>query len=176
MITIKKNNNNNNNNNERKPPTVAQNLRTIKNFSMKEFFILTVPNTYRINQPLNRDLKNYVLNEIEIFFSDVCGGFSSSFGSGGWVNDEGESIKEDTIYYKSYFSYETEEEKNKKLNSLINFSLWVGEILKQEEITININNDIYFLTCEQWRKKEIFILDLEENLYIIDELRNIKNF
>jgi len=178
MITIKSEveNKNNNNNNERTPPTVAENLRTIKNFSMKEFFILTVPNTYRINEPINRDFKNYILNEVEIYFSGLCGGFSSSLGSGGWVNPQGESIKEDTIYYKSYFSYETEEEKNIKLNSLINFSLWVGEIMKQHEITININNNIYFLTCDKWRKKETFILDLQENLYIIDELRKIKNF
>jgi len=170
MNTIKQENNKN----KRNPPTVAQNLGTIGTFHMKEFFILTVPNTYRINQPINRDFKNYILNEVQIYFCDVCGGFSSSVGSGGWSND-GEIIKEDTIYYKGYFNYNTEEEKNQKLNNLINFSLWVGEIMKQQEITININNDIYFLTCDKWRIKENFNNELLLNLENINELNNIND-
>jgi len=165
MNTIKQENNKN----KRNPPTVAQNLATIATFHMKEFFILTVPNTYRINQPINQDFKNYILNEVEVYFSDVCGGFSSSVGSGGWSND-GEIIKEDTIYYKAYFNYRTKKEKNEKLNNLINFSLWVGEIMKQQEICVNINNDCYFLTCDNWRIKENFNNELLLNLENINEL------
>jgi hypothetical protein len=109
-------------------------LETLTN--LKENVKIYIPSTM-FNEKINN---SYFVECVESKMSKFFGGCTSFSANGSYVSDSGKLIKEDIIVCQSF----TNELTNNEIDLILEVAKWLKDEMKQECISIEINNKMYF--------------------------------
>jgi len=105
---------------------------------LKERVAIYIPSTININEEVDN---TFYVNEILTKFSEIFGGATAINADGAWVsNKKGLVIEKNKIVY-SYCDRLT----NEKIDEVLNICQWLKQELRQEAISLVINNQLYFI-------------------------------
>lgn len=107
-------------------------------FHLDEVVKIYVPSTYNVDQPI--DNTPYVNQSLEKF-SKMFGGATAIEGTGAWVADNDQLIKE-----KVTIVYSFAEKLNKsKINEVVAYAKSLKEEMKQSSVSLEVNGKMYFI-------------------------------
>lgn len=107
-------------------------------FHLDNVVKIYVPSTYNVDQPI--DNTPYVNKSLEIF-SKMFGGATAIEGTGAWVGDNNQLIKE-----KVTIVYSFAENLNKKtINEVVAYAKSLKEEMKQSSVSLEVNGKMYFI-------------------------------
>jgi hypothetical protein len=107
-------------------------------FYLEDVVKIYVPSTYNIVQPI--DNTPYVNKSLEEF-SKMFGGATAIEGTGSWLSDDNQLIKEKVTIVYSY----AENLDKKKINEVVTYAKSLKEELKQSSVTLEVNGKMYFI-------------------------------
>ncbi|MBM7587989.1 hypothetical protein JOC86_004564 [Bacillus pakistanensis] len=107
-------------------------------FYLEETVKIYVPSTYDMDEPI--DNTPYV-NETLAKFSEMFGGATAIDGTGSWLSDDNELVKE-----KVTIVYSFAEDLNKKnLKEVVNYARYLKKEMKQSSVSIEVNGKMFFI-------------------------------
>ncbi|CAG9615050.1 hypothetical protein BACCIP111899_04286 [Bacillus rhizoplanae] len=107
-------------------------------FHLDNVVKIYVPSTYNVDQPI--DNTPYVNKSLETF-SNMFGGATAIEGTGAWVGDNNQLIKE-----KVTIVYSFAENLNKKtINEVVEYAQSLKEEMKQSSVSLEVNGKMYFI-------------------------------
>lgn len=107
-------------------------------FHLDDVVKIYVPSTYNLDQPI--DNTPYVNQSLETF-SKMFGGATAIEGSGAWVDDNNQLIKE-----KVTIVYSFAEKLNKsKINEVVAYAKSLKEEMKQSSVSLEVNGKMNFI-------------------------------
>ncbi|MCP1124242.1 DUF3574 domain-containing protein [Bacillus sp. AFS018417] len=107
-------------------------------FHLDNVVKIYVPSTYNVDQPI--DNTPYVNKSLETF-SKMFGGATAIEGTGAWVGDNNQLIKE-----KVTIVYSFAENLNKKtINEVVAYAKSLKEEMKQSSVSLEVNGKMYFI-------------------------------
>ncbi|MGN7942192.1 MULTISPECIES: DUF3574 domain-containing protein [Bacillaceae] len=107
-------------------------------YHLEDVVKIYVPSTYDIDQPI--DNTPYVNKTLETF-SKMFGGATSIEGTGAWVSDNEELIKEKVTIVYSF----VEKLDKKKVNEVVAYAKSLKEEMKQSSVSLEVNGKMYFI-------------------------------
>ncbi|MFA7157531.1 MAG: hypothetical protein WC123_07605 [Bacilli bacterium] len=118
-----------------------ENKKTLKNlFKLSHKISLYVPTKDKNNQDIDSSLIAKMVDMTASTFSAVNGGATSSEALGYWKSVAGELIKEKIVVV---FSYSNDLEKS--IEAAIEIGEQLKEISNQDAISLEVNNELYFI-------------------------------
>lgn len=117
----------------------AKEMNALKGqFHLDEVVKIYVPSTYNMDQPI--DNTPYVNQSLETL-SKMFGGATAIEGTGAWVADNDQLIKE-----KVTIVYSFSEKLNKsKINEVVAYAKYLKEEMKQSSVSLEVNGKMYFI-------------------------------
>lgn len=106
--------------------------------SLKEKIAVYVPSTIDVNKKIDN---SFYVHEILKEFSEIFGGATAYNASGAWVSSEKGLIIEDVVIVYSYSDKLT----NNDIDKIICICEWLKDELKQECISLEVNDKLYFI-------------------------------
>ncbi|MCM3670938.1 DUF3574 domain-containing protein [Mesobacillus maritimus] len=107
-------------------------------YSLDDVVKIYVPSTYNVDQPIdNTEYVNQALEE----FSSMFGGATAVDGTGAWLSDENELIKEEVTIVYSF----AEDLDKKKINEVVSYAQSLKEEMKQSSVSLEVNGKMYFI-------------------------------
>ncbi|MBD8588030.1 hypothetical protein IFT92_09420 [Peribacillus simplex] len=97
-----------------------------------------MPSTYNVDQPI--DNTPYVNKSLEEF-SKMVGGATAIDGTGSWLSDDNQLIKEKVTIVYSY----AEDLDKKKINKVVTYAKSLKEEMKQSSVSLEVNGKMYFI-------------------------------
>lgn len=107
-------------------------------YYLEDVVKIYVPSTYDIDQPI--DNTPYVNETLETF-SKMFGGATSIEGTGAWVSDNEELIKEKVTIVYSF----VEKLDKRKVNEVVAYAKSLKEEMKQSSVSLEVNGKMYFI-------------------------------
>lgn len=114
-------------------------VNSLKNLTcLKERVAVYVPSTVNVDEEV--DNTSYV-HEVLKEFSEIFGGATAINADGAWVsNEKGIVLEKNTIIYSF-----TNNLNNETIDKILNICQWLKDEMKQEAISLVINNQLYFI-------------------------------
>jgi hypothetical protein len=107
-------------------------------FHLEDEVKIYVPSTYYVDQPI--DNTPYVNRSLEKF-SEMFGGATAIDGTGAWLSDNDQLIKEKVTIVYSF----AEDLDKKKINQVVAYAKDLKEEMKQSSVSIEVNGKMYFI-------------------------------
>ena len=107
---------------------------------MKNSIAIYVPSTIH-NIPADPETVKMVRTTAKRNLAITHGGYTEYQTCGGWLGEHNELIEETTFRVVTFCS----EIKISDLKNLIQLARWIKERMEQEAVTIEINNQLYFI-------------------------------
>ncbi|MGM0889161.1 MAG: DUF3574 domain-containing protein [Bacillota bacterium] len=107
-------------------------------FYLEDVVKIYVPSTYNVDQPI--DNTPYVNKSLEEF-SKMFGGATAIDGTGSWLSDDNQLIKEKVTIVYSY----AEDLDKKKINKVVTYAKSLKEEMKQSSVSLEVNGKMYFI-------------------------------
>lgn len=107
-------------------------------FHLDNVVKIYVPSTYNVDQPI--DNTPYVNKSLETF-SKMFGGATTIEGTGAWVGDNNQLIKEKVTIVYSF----AENLNKKKINEVVAYAKSLKEEMKQSSVSLEVNGKMYFI-------------------------------
>ncbi|WP_420828830.1 DUF3574 domain-containing protein [Metabacillus dongyingensis] len=107
-------------------------------FYLEDVVKIYVPSTYNVDQPI--DNTPYVNKSLEEF-SRMFGGATAIDGTGSWLTDDNQLVKEKVTIVYSY----AEDLDKKKINKAVTYAKTLKEEMKQSSVSLEINGKMYFI-------------------------------
>lgn len=105
---------------------------------LKERIAIYVPSTVDVDKKINNE---FYVNQVLTKFSEIFGGATAINADGAWVsNEKGIVLEKNKIVY-SYCDRLT----NETIDEVLNICQWLKQELRQEAISLVINNQLYFI-------------------------------
>lgn len=101
-----------------------------------------VPSTINTNQTLDKSTTQAKVDETLEFLGRLFGGSTSLKAYGSWVTATGELVKERVIIVMSYCDQSSLEE---HIEDVISYAERLKADMSQEAVSIEINNELYFV-------------------------------
>jgi hypothetical protein len=109
-----------------------------KREALKESVKIYVPSTYAVNVKVIND--KYVA-KIEKELSKLFGGATTIVASGSYVSDAGMLVQEKVNIVNAF----TDRLTNKDIDIVIGLCEWLKTEMKQECVSLEVNNELYFI-------------------------------
>jgi hypothetical protein len=107
-------------------------------FYLEDTVKIYVPSTYDMDEPI--DNTPYV-DETLTKFSEMFGGATAIDGTGSWLSDDNQLVKE-----KVTIVYSFAENLNKKnLKEVVDYARYLKEEMKQSSVSIEVNGKMFFI-------------------------------
>lgn len=114
-------------------------MKALKNLtSLKDVVKIYVPSTYNVDQKI--DNKKFV-EGIESGLSNLFGGSTTIEGNGAYTSENGFLITEKINIVYAF----CENLDNEKIDSVLTLCEWLKKEMKQECISLEVNNELYFV-------------------------------
>ncbi|WP_318285090.1 MULTISPECIES: DUF3574 domain-containing protein [Peribacillus] len=107
-------------------------------FYLEDVVKIYIPSTYNVDQPI--DNTPYVNKSLEEF-SKMVGGATAIDGTGSWLSDDNQLIKEKVTIVYSY----AEDLDKKKINKVVTYAKSLKEEMKQSSVSLEVNGKMYFI-------------------------------
>lgn len=107
-------------------------------FHLDDVVKIYVPSTYNLDQPI--DNTPYVNKSLETF-SNMFGGATAIEGTGAWIGDNNQLIKEKVTIVYSF----ADNLNKKKINEVVAYAKSLKEEMKQSSVSLEINGKMYFI-------------------------------
>jgi hypothetical protein len=107
-------------------------------FYLEDVVKIYVPSTYNVDQPI--DNTPYVNKSLEEF-SKMFGGATAIDGTGSWMSDDNQLIKEKVTIVYSF----TEDLDKKTINQVVAYAKSLKEEMKQSSVSLEVNGKMYFI-------------------------------
>ncbi|MGG1674897.1 DUF3574 domain-containing protein [Neobacillus sp. NRS-1170] len=121
-----------------KAPEVKQTSALKGQFYLKDIVKIYVPSTYNVDQPI--DNTPYVNKSLERF-SKMFGGATAIDGTGAWLSDNDQLVKEKVTIVYSF----AEDLNKKKINEVVAYAKSLKEEMKQSSVSLEVNGKMYFI-------------------------------
>ncbi|WP_231868350.1 DUF3574 domain-containing protein [Fictibacillus phosphorivorans] len=127
-------------NDSSKPETIqAKETNALKGqYSLDEVIKIYVPSTYNVDQPI--DNTPYVNQSLETF-SKMFGGATAVDGTGAWVSEDDQLVKEKVTIVYSF----AEDLDKKSINAVVAYAKSLKEDMKQSAISLEVDGKMYFI-------------------------------
>jgi len=114
-------------------------MKALKNLtSLKEVVKIYVPSTYNVDQKID----NYKFVEgIESGLSNLFGGSTTIEANGAYLSNNGFLVTEKINIVYAF----CENLDNEKIDSVLTLCEWLKKEMKQECISLEVNNELYFV-------------------------------
>lgn len=107
-------------------------------YSLDEVIKIYVPSTYNVDQPI--DNTPYVNQSLETF-SKMFGGATAVEGTGAWVSEDDQLVKEKVTIVYSF----AEDLDKKSINAVVAYAKSLKEDMKQSAISLEVDGKMYFI-------------------------------
>ncbi len=107
-------------------------------YYLEDVVKIYVPSTYNVDQPI--DNTPYVNQSLEKF-SEMFGGATAIDGTGAWLSDQDQLVKEKVTIVYSF----AEDLDKKKINQVVEYAESLKEEMKQSSVSIEVNGKMYFI-------------------------------
>ncbi len=107
-------------------------------YYLEDVVKIYVPSTYNVDQPI--DNTPYVNQSLEKF-SEMFGGATAIDGTGAWLSDQDQLVKEKVTIVYSF----AEDLDKKKINQVVEYAKSLKEEMKQSSVSIEVNGKMYFI-------------------------------
>lgn len=107
-------------------------------YSLDEVIKIYVPSTYNVDQPI--DNTPYVNQSLETF-SKMFGGATAVDGTGAWVSEDDQLVKEKVTIVYSF----AEDLDKKSINAVVAYAKSLKEDMKQSAISLEVDGKMYFI-------------------------------
>ncbi|MEW5552153.1 DUF3574 domain-containing protein [Peribacillus frigoritolerans] len=107
-------------------------------FYLEDIVKIYVPSTYNVDQPI--DNTPYVNKSLEEF-SKMFGGATAIDGTGSWLSNDNQLVKEKVTIVYSY----AEDLDKKKINQVVAYTKSLKEEMKQSSVSLEVNGKMYFI-------------------------------
>ncbi|KON96985.1 DUF3574 domain-containing protein [Aneurinibacillus migulanus] len=107
-------------------------------FYLEDVVKIYVPSTYNVDQPI--DNTPYVHKSLRKF-SEMFGGATAIDGTGAWLSDDNQLVKEKVTIVYSF----VEDLDKKKLNQVVDYAQSLKEEMKQSSVSLEVNGKMYFI-------------------------------
>lgn len=107
-------------------------------FYLEDVVKIYVPSTYNVDQPI--DNTPYVHKSLKKF-SEMFGGATAIDGTGAWLSDDNQLVKEKVTIVYSF----AEDLDKKKLNQVVAYAKSLKEEMKQSSVSLEVNGKMYFI-------------------------------
>ncbi|KZE69530.1 hypothetical protein AWM68_02050 [Fictibacillus phosphorivorans] len=97
-----------------------------------------MPSTYNVDQPI--DNTPYVNQSLETF-SKMFGGATAVDGTGAWVSEDDQLVKEKVTIVYSF----AEDLDKKSINAVVAYAKSLKEDMKQSAISLEVDGKMYFI-------------------------------
>lgn len=105
---------------------------------LKEKVAVYVPSTFNINESIDN---SFYVHEVLKEFSEIFGGATAISADGAWMSKANGLVLEKNIIIYSYCDNLT----NENVDKVLSICEWLKSELKQEAISLVINNQLYFV-------------------------------
>ncbi|MFG6494818.1 DUF3574 domain-containing protein [Fictibacillus sp. UD] len=107
-------------------------------YHLDEVIKIYVPSTYDVDQPI--DNTPYVNQSLETF-SNMFGGATAVEGTGAWVSEDDQLVKEKVTIVYSF----AENLDKKSINAVVAYAKSLKEDMKQSAISLEVDGKMYFI-------------------------------
>ncbi|MEH7350334.1 MULTISPECIES: DUF3574 domain-containing protein [Bacillaceae] len=107
-------------------------------FYLDDIVKIYIPSTYNVDQPI--DNTTYVNKSLEEF-SRMFGGATAVEGTGSWLSDDNQLVKEKVTIVYSY----AEDLDKVKINQIVAYTKSLKEEMKQTSVSLEVNGKMYFI-------------------------------
>lgn len=107
-------------------------------YYLEDVVKIYVPSTYDVDQPI--DNTPYVNKTLEKF-SGMFGGATAVDGTGAWLSDEDQLVKEKVTIVYSF----AENLDKKKIKQVVDYARALKEEMKQSSVSLEVNGKMYFI-------------------------------
>lgn len=107
-------------------------------YYLEDVVKIYVPSTYDVDQPI--DNTPYVNKTLEKF-SGMFGGATAVDGTGAWLSDDEQLVKEKVTIVYSF----AEDLDKKKIKQVVDYARALKEEMKQSSVSLEVNGKMYFI-------------------------------